>query len=187
MSIWKDILLAMGAFLKQFGTAIYNTRAWAVYGEGPTKMGGGSFQQPIAGTPNDLRYTASKDGDAVYAILLGWPGNGRQVTLASVTPSRFAVGSGKVFLFGPVGGTATSLAFTQDASGLRVTLPSAQPYTAVAYAMKIRCARRFIGRRARARTGRDCGLARLVRTRTKTETRGVMSSVATGSTTVEMG
>ena len=133
----QDILLAMGTFLKQFGTAIYETRAWSVYGEGPTKIGGCSICAPAAGTPQDVRYTTSKQGDVVYAILLGRPGNGKEVTLTSVTTSRFAVGSGKVFLFGPVGGSAISLAFTQDGSGLHVTLPSTQPYTAVAYAMAI--------------------------------------------------
>lgn len=132
-----DILSAFGTFLKQMGTAIYNTRAWKVYGEGPTKMGGGSFVSPVEGTAADVRYTASKDGDAVYAILLGWPGNGKQVTLASVTTSRLAVGNGKVFLFGPTGGSPITLPFTQDGSGLHITLPSTQPYTAIAYAMKI--------------------------------------------------
>lgn len=135
----QDILAAMGAFLKQFGTAIYETRAWTVYGEGPTKMGGCSICAPSTGNAQDVRYTKSKDGDAVYAILLGWPGNGKQVDLAAVTPSRFplATGTSKVFLFAPVGGSSISLPFTQDNSGLHVTLPSTQPYTAVAYAMKL--------------------------------------------------
>ena len=135
----KDILAAFGKFLKQMGTAIYSTRAWVVYGEGPTKMGGGEFTSPTALTTSDVRYTQSKDGDAVYAILGGWPGNGKQVTLASVTTSRFALGSGKVFLFGPSGdGTGEiTLQATQDSSGLHVTLPSTQPYTALAYAIKI--------------------------------------------------
>ena len=133
----QDILRAIGAFLKQCGTAIYETRAWSVYGEGPTKMGGCSICAPSMGTAQDVRYTKSKQGDVVYAILLGWPGNGKQVNLASVTTSRFAVGSGKVFLFGPTGGSAIPLTFTQDGSGLHVTLPSTQPYTAVAYAMAI--------------------------------------------------
>jgi MYXO-CTERM domain-containing protein len=135
----KDILATFGKFLKQMGTAIYNTRAWAVYGEGPTKMGGGEFTSPTALTTSDVRYTQSKDGDAVYALLGGWPGNGKQVTLASVTTSRFALGTGKVFLFGPTGNgsDAISLQATQDSSGLHVTLPSTQPYTALAYAIKI--------------------------------------------------
>lgn len=131
----KDILQAFGRFLKQTGTAIYGTRPWEVYGEGPTKMGGG-FGATEA-TANDVRYTKSKDGDAVFAILLGWPGNGKQVSLKSVTTSRFPVGAGNVFLFGPTGGSAIKLQFTQDGSGLHITLPSNQPYTAVAYAIKI--------------------------------------------------
>jgi alpha-L-fucosidase len=131
----KDILQAFGSFLKQAGTAIYSTRPWDVYGEGPTKMGGGFGA--TAATANDVRYTKSQDDDAVYAILLGWPGNGKQVTLASMTTSRFPVGSGKVFMFAPTGGSAINLQFTQDGSGLHVTLPSTQPYTALAYAMKV--------------------------------------------------
>ena len=133
----KEIMTAFGTFLKQMGTAIYNTRAFSVYGEGPTKMGGGEFTSPTALTTSDVRYTKSKDGDAVYVILGGWPGNGKVVNMTAVTTSAFAVGSGKVYLFAPVGGTAISLSFTQDTSGLHVTLPSTQPYTALAYAIKI--------------------------------------------------
>lgn len=133
----RDILQAFGAFLRQMGTAIYNTRTWEVYGEGPTKMGGGGMAQPTAMTASDVRYTRSKDGDAVYAILMGWPGDGAQVTLSSVTSSRFEVGAGGVYLFGPVDGNPISLPFTQGDNGLRVTLPSPRPYSAVAYAMKI--------------------------------------------------
>ena len=131
------ILSTLGTFLKQNGTAIYNTRAWTVYGEGPTKMGGGSFTNPTAGTASDVRYTKAKDGSMLYAIWMGWPGNGKEVTMASVTPAAFPVGGGKVYLFGPTGGAAIALTFTQDGSGLHVTLPSTQPYTAVAYAMAI--------------------------------------------------
>jgi alpha-L-fucosidase len=119
------------------GTAIYDTRAWVVYGEGPTKLGGGSFTAPTALTASDVRYTKSKDGDAVYAILGGWPGNGKTVNLTAVTTSRFALGSGKVFLFGPTGGAAIELVAAQDSSGLHLTLPATQPYTAIAYALKI--------------------------------------------------
>jgi alpha-L-fucosidase len=135
----KDIMAAFGKFLRQMGTAIYNTRAFAVYGEGPTKMGGGGMTSPTAMTASDVRYTKSKDGDAVYALLMGWPGNGKQVDLTAVTTTRFALGSGKVFLFGPSGNGTGEIALqaTQDGSGLHVTLPSTQPYTAAAYALKI--------------------------------------------------
>ena len=127
----QTILATMGAFLKQSGTAIYNTRAWRVYGEGPTKMGGGSFTTPTAGTSADVRYTVAKDGNTLYAIFMGWPGNGKQVTLTSVTSTAFAIGSGKVFLFGPsgLGGDANALTFTQDSSGLHVTMPGSHKLT----------------------------------------------------------
>ena len=133
------ILNAMGDWLGKFGEAIYATRTFSVYGEGPTKMGGGtSFTSPKAGTAQDIRYTTSKDGDAVYAIILGWPGNGKQVTLASVTTSSFKLGaSAKVFLFGETPGAATSLTFSQTASGLTIALPAVTPYSALAYALKI--------------------------------------------------
>jgi alpha-L-fucosidase len=131
----KDIMAAFGKFLRQNGTAIYNTRAWTVYGEGPTKMGGGEFTSPTALKATDIRYTKSKDGDALYALLGGWPGG--QVNMTAVTTSRFPLGTGKVFLFGPTGGAAIELRATQDGSGLRVTLPSTAPYSAVAYAIKI--------------------------------------------------
>jgi alpha-L-fucosidase len=135
----KDILTAFGKFLRQNGTAIYNTRLFSVYGEGPTKMGGGGMGQPSSMTATDIRYTKSKDGDAVYAIVMGWPGNGKQVNLTSVTTAAFPLGSGKVFLFGPSGngGDAIPLQATQDSSGVHVTLPATQPYTSIAYAIKI--------------------------------------------------
>ena len=132
----KDILNGFGTFLKVAGEAIYNTRAWSVYGEGPTKIGGGSFTGPKAMNSSDIRYTKSKSDDAVYAILGGWPSGG-QVNMTSVTTSRLALGSGKVYLFGAVGGQPTTLQASQDSSGLHVTLPSTAPYAAVAYAIKI--------------------------------------------------
>lgn len=137
----RVILSGMGDWLRKFGEAIYATRPYAVYGEGPTRMGGppgSGFRAPKAGTPRDVRYTASKDKDAVYAVFLGWPGNGVRVNLVSVDTTRFNLGpTAKVYLFGTTPGTGTSLAFTQSASGLQVTMPTAAPYQALAYALKI--------------------------------------------------
>ena len=42
----QTILLGIGDWLGRFGEAIYATRAWPVYGEGPTQMGGGAFTGP---------------------------------------------------------------------------------------------------------------------------------------------
>ncbi len=84
----QAILQDMGEYLRRNGDAVYSTRAWDVYGEGPTKMGGGSFVRPVAGTAQDIRYTASKDDTKLYATVLGWPGDGGAVQLASLGEPR---------------------------------------------------------------------------------------------------
>jgi alpha-L-fucosidase len=52
----QTILRGIGDHLNRFGESIYATRAWSVYGEGPTQMGGGSFTTPRAGTSQDIRF-----------------------------------------------------------------------------------------------------------------------------------
>jgi len=83
----KDVLLAMGSWLKKYGEAIYSTRAWEQYGEGPTKMGAahGIMMGPVAGTAQDIRYTRNKDNTVLYAILLGWDKDQKQVNLSMLS------------------------------------------------------------------------------------------------------
>ena len=136
----RSVLLGIGDWLRKFGQSIYATRAWTVYGEGPTKAGGGAFTAPLSGTNKDFRFTRTKDSSTLYAICLGWPGNGAQVTIASVTAARFAATG--VYLLGDTPGTSTKInTFTQDSKGLTFTAPSTQPYTALAYAFKITSSR----------------------------------------------
>jgi alpha-L-fucosidase len=136
----RTILVGMGNWLHKFGESIYATRAWTVYGEGPTKAGGGAFTAPLTGTNKDWRFTRTRDSSTMYAICLGWPGNSTSVTIASITPARFAVTG--VYIFGATAGTYTKInTFTQNTSGLTFTTPTAQPYTALAYAFKITSAR----------------------------------------------
>ena len=80
----------MGAWLKINGSAIYGTRPWQVYGEGPAmnvfKKGHfdgqkDTFKTPF--TPADMRFTQTKIGDTLYAIILASPTDG-QVTIKSL-------------------------------------------------------------------------------------------------------
>ncbi|MEU9671611.1 alpha-L-fucosidase [Streptomyces bobili] len=133
----RDILLGMGDHLKRFGESVYETRAWSVYGEGPTQMGGGTFQEPIAGTAQDIRFTRNKANNVLYATVLGWPGS--SLTIQTLGSQRLALSSfPSAQLLGTTAGTYIDLARpTQDSSGLRVSLPSAAPFEANAYVLKL--------------------------------------------------
>ncbi|ANS70509.1 Alpha-L-fucosidase [Streptomyces lincolnensis] len=133
----KDILLAIGDHLKRFGESVYATRAWTAYGEGPTKMGGGSFTTPHAGTPQDIRFTRNKADNVLYATALGWPGS--SLTIKTLGSDRINLSSlVSVKLLGTSADTYIDLPTPlQSASGLTITLPSSAPYSANAYVLKL--------------------------------------------------
>ena len=78
----KKVLFEIGDWMKQNGEAIYGTRPFVEYGEGPAKMeSSGGFAKMRGGyTAKDIRYTSK--GKTVYAIVLGWPGENQQITMA---------------------------------------------------------------------------------------------------------
>ena len=69
----QQLLLSIGKWLKINGEAIYGTRPWKMYGEGPTEVAAGSFvdRQLKPFTPQDVRFTTK--GDTLYALLLDIP------------------------------------------------------------------------------------------------------------------
>ncbi|MGE5861296.1 MAG: alpha-L-fucosidase [Ignavibacteria bacterium] len=135
----KDVLIAMGAWLKKYEEAIYSTRAWEKYGEGPTKMGAGHgvFIAPSEGTAEDIRYTRSKDNTTLYAILLGWNVDQKEVVLHSLTSNRIDLKSLRsVSLINGASGKYVPLEYSQDTSGLIVHLPE-RPAEEMAYVLKL--------------------------------------------------
>lgn len=74
----KEILLKIGSWLDMNGEAIYDTRYWKTFGEGPTKVAGGYMSEHKGDkgfTANDIRFTTK--GDKLYAIMLAWPKDGK--------------------------------------------------------------------------------------------------------------
>ena len=72
----EQILAQMADWIAINGEAIYGTRPWLIYGEGPVRAKGGHFKEDFAYTAKDIRFTTKGDG-TLYAFALGWPEEGR--------------------------------------------------------------------------------------------------------------
>jgi alpha-L-fucosidase len=122
-------LLGTGKWLEVNGEAIYGTRPWKVFGEGPTESASGSFaDQKIPFTAKDVRFTAK--GPVVYAIMLGIP-SGNSVIKALAA----GAGNGTVARISVLGSSET-VRWKQQNDGL-VILPSAHAPADYAIAYKI--------------------------------------------------
>ena len=133
----QNILLGIGDWLGKFGESIYATRAWSAYGEGPTAMGGGSFTSPTAGTATDIRFTRNKATNALYAVAMGWPGNGAQLKITTLNSLRIDLSTLTNVSLILNNNSYLGLTSAQDTNGLNVTMPASQPFTAIAYAFKL--------------------------------------------------
>ena len=133
------IVSEIGAWLKINGEAIYATRPWKIYGEGPStataEKGQFDGQRDVSDKPftaEDIRFTQTKNEKILYSIVLEIPKDGH-VTIKSLAansqywPERI----GGVSLVG--GG---KLKFTRDEGGLHVMLPEKFDGK-IAFALKI--------------------------------------------------
>lgn len=136
----REVLLQIGDWLHTNGEAIYGTRPFALFGEGPTKAPKNSTEKNKdiqSYTPEDIRFTASPDHRYVYAIALGWPPSG---SLTMHTLFR-----GNPYLIAPVCaidllGYPGRVSFEQSVYGLHLTLSSAPPSglpSAAAYVFRL--------------------------------------------------
>jgi alpha-L-fucosidase len=122
-----SLLDDLAAWFAIHGEAIYGTRPWKSFGEGPTEMVGGQFNETYEFTAKDVRFTHSKDGSTLYAFALGWPGD-RKLVIRSL--GKTMVGDlTAVSLLGYDG----KLDWQQTDAGLSVSLPEliVSDYTAV--------------------------------------------------------
>ena len=105
------------------GECIYGTRPWGVFGErtGGVKPSGGINEDSGRYTYKDIRFTTKRG--AVYAIVLGWPPDGRLIIHSLAETAKSATKVTRVVLLGHEG----DLKFEQNAGGLMVTMPVERP------------------------------------------------------------
>ncbi len=135
----QEIMRGIGRWLKVNGEAIYGTRPWTVYAEGPTRARG--VKRRNSGetgeqwdwrkkfTPADIRFTTK--GDTLYAIALAWPQDGTLI-VKSLAGGRGQVK--QVTLLGHGG----ELSWSQTDQGLVVRLPESKPCDH-AFTLRISC------------------------------------------------
>lgn len=114
-------LREMAAWIKVNGEAIYSTRPWKIYGEGPTVAASGAFNEDDKYTAQDIRFT--KKSDVIYAITLAKPSHEMKIYSLGSNSSLIENKIKSVTLLG----YPKKLKWSQEKDFLQVFLPEELP------------------------------------------------------------
>jgi len=122
----RTVVKSIGAWMQVNSEAIYGTRPWKVFGEGPAiesaaPISAQGFNEG-KGKPfgaEDFRFTTK--GKTLYAIMLGWPAGNEAMVKKLATGNE----AGKISSVQLLGND--KLNFEQTTAGLRVQLPEQAP------------------------------------------------------------
>jgi alpha-L-fucosidase len=120
------------------GEGIYATRPWKINGEGPAmkvvadpNVRFNENTRPDLGA-EDVRFTTK--GKALFSFVQGWPQGQLVITSLATTSPQAPAKAVDVRILG----RDEALKFTQDATGLRISLPADKPATAdIGFALRV--------------------------------------------------
>ena len=101
--------------------AIYATRPWKIFGEGPTIVSAGAFHGDSVASlgVKDVRFTRTKDNRVIYAFILGLPSQEMAIEALGLSSKT---SPGKIAKVEVLGSQQTP-AWKQTENGLTIKVP----------------------------------------------------------------
>ena len=119
----REFLQAIATWIPKHGEAIFGSRPFTIFGEGPPDIATGQFNEKTqrAYTVEDIRFT--RRGETVYAFAFVWP-ESRSLNIKTLALRNTALPKPvqRVELIG-----AGPLSFEQTPAGLAIKLPEKPP------------------------------------------------------------
>lgn len=124
----------IGEWLNLYGEAIYNTRPFIAFGEGPTELKRdpedawneyGAIKKGLHDlNSSDIRFT--RKGNIVYAIQLGWPGERQETIMTTFAKEAIDIKVKSVKVLG----SKERIRWKMEPNGLKVVSPKNKPSVA---------------------------------------------------------